>query len=96
MTQSDPESEYSVDGNEFAISSEHFIGLAEELFSKDRCVRVSVSGKSMKPVLVEDDVITISPYGNRAPLIGEIALFKFKSIGCSLMDLDLKGCGRMC
>ena len=61
------------------VSNEIFFATVEERIGAGESVRITLVGTSMRPTLIEGDVLTLAPL-SEAPTVGDIVLFRYRGL----------------
>lgn len=75
------------DGAVRLVESAEFEGLATELLCQGLCVRFTVTGTSMRPLLEDGEVVTLAPVNPHELKIGDLALVRRPSQSLTLHRL---------
>jgi len=62
----------NIDSRRLKISGQNFALLIKSLIEKNAAVKFKVTGKSMFPSIMGGDMVTLSPYKNHRPEIGDV------------------------
>lgn len=64
-----------IDLNQLPVSGVEMGQLMQDLLAKDTPIRFKATGNSMKPFIVDGDLLTIAPKSQIKPTVGKVAAF---------------------